>query len=125
MIKSNFSKYYTYARTLTDINKAITILPETYYNKDFFKIEEKKIEQMNLSDLFKLSLKDNSKNESLLTLIEQYKKNIKITFIDSAIMNQLSYHVSKKKLSAKGLSLNSNLDRDIANTLKLFKNIKK
>jgi DNA-directed RNA polymerase subunit beta len=38
------------------------------------KIEEKKIEQMNLSDLFKLSLKDNSKNESLLTLIEQYKK---------------------------------------------------
>ena len=29
---------------------------------------------MNLSDLFKLSLKDNSKNESLLTLIEQYKK---------------------------------------------------
>jgi DNA-directed RNA polymerase subunit beta len=38
------------------------------------KIEEKKIEQMNLGDLFKLSLKDNSKNESLLTLIEQYKK---------------------------------------------------
>jgi DNA-directed RNA polymerase subunit beta len=29
---------------------------------------------MNLSDLFKLSLKDNSKNDSLLTLIEQYKK---------------------------------------------------
>jgi DNA-directed RNA polymerase subunit beta len=38
------------------------------------KIEEKKIEQMNLSNLFKLSLKDSSKNESLLTLIEQYKK---------------------------------------------------
>ena len=29
---------------------------------------------MNLSNLFKLSLKDKSKNESLLTLIEQYKK---------------------------------------------------
>ena len=27
------------------------------------KIEEKKIEQMSLSDLFKISLKDNSKNE--------------------------------------------------------------
>ena len=39
-------------------------------------------------------------------------------------MNHLSYHVSKKKLSAKGLYLNSNLDRDIANTLNLFKNIK-
>jgi len=63
--------------------------------------------------------------KQILKKIKKYKKNIKITFVDSAIMNQLSYHVSKKKLSAKGLSLNSNLDRDIANTLKLFKNIKK
>ena len=31
-------------------------------------IEQKKIEQMNLSDLFKLSLKDNSKNESLFRM---------------------------------------------------------
>ena len=38
------------------------------------KLKKKKIEQMKLNDLFKLSLKDNSKNESLLTLIEQYKK---------------------------------------------------
>jgi len=63
--------------------------------------------------------------KQILKKIKKYKKNIKINFVDSAIMNQLSYHVSKKKLSAKGLSLNSNLDRDIANTLKLFKNIKK
>ena len=63
--------------------------------------------------------------KQILKKIKKYKKNIKITFVDSAIMNRLSYHVSKKKLSAKGLSLNSNLDRDIANTLKLFKNIKK
>ena len=63
--------------------------------------------------------------KQILKKIKKYKKNIKITFVDSAIMNQLSYNVSKKKLSAKGLTLNSNLDRDIANTLKLFKNIKK
>ena len=52
-----------------------SVLKEQFENfKPDEKIEEKKIEQMNLSDLFKLSLKDNSKNESLLTLIEQYKK---------------------------------------------------
>ena len=39
-------------------------------------------------------------------------------------MNRLSYHVSKKKLSAKGLYLNSNLNRDIANTLNLLRNLK-
>ena len=63
--------------------------------------------------------------KQILKKIKKYKKNIKITYVDSTIMNQLSYQVSKKKLSAKGLLLNSNLDRDIANTLKLFKNIKK
>ena len=39
-------------------------------------------------------------------------------------MNQLSYHVSKKKLSSRGLYLNSDLNTDIANTLNLFRNIK-
>ena len=52
------------------------------------------------------------------------KKNIKISYVSSAIMNQLSYHVDKKKLSDRGLFLNSNLDRDVADTLNLFKNIK-
>jgi len=60
----------------------------------------------------------------IIKKIKKYKKNVKITYVNSAIMNQLSYHVDKKKLSNKGLFLNSNLDRDIANTLNLFKNIK-
>ena len=60
----------------------------------------------------------------IIKKIRKYRKNIKISNVYSPIMNHLSYHVSKKKLSAKGLYLNSNLDRDIANTLNLFKNIK-
>ncbi len=60
----------------------------------------------------------------IIKKIGKYRKNIKISYVYSPIMNHLSYHVSKKKLSAKGLYLNSNLDRDIANTLNLFKNIK-
>ena len=60
----------------------------------------------------------------IINKIKKLKKNIKISYINSAIMNQLSYHVDKKKLSNRGLFLNSNLDRDIANTLNLFKCIK-
>ena len=60
----------------------------------------------------------------IINKIKKYKKNIKITYVSSAIMNQLSYHVDKKKLSNRGLFLNSNLDRDVADILNLFKNIK-
>ena len=60
----------------------------------------------------------------IINKIKKLKKNIKITFVNSAIMNQLSYHVDKKKLTKRGLFLESSLDRDIANTLNLFKNIK-
>ena len=44
-------------------------------------------------------------------------------------MNQLSYHVDKKKLSKRGLFLNSNLDRDIEELIQSggfkFKDLKK
>ena len=60
----------------------------------------------------------------MLQLVKKLKKGIKIAYVNSAIMNQLSYHVDKKKLSKRGLFLDSSLDRDIANTLNLFKNIK-
>jgi UDP-glucose 4-epimerase len=60
----------------------------------------------------------------IINKIKKLKKGIKIAYVNSAIMNQLSYHVDKKKLSKRGLFLDSSLDRDIANTLNLFKNIK-
>jgi len=60
----------------------------------------------------------------IINKIKRLKKNIKISYVSSAIMNQLSYHVDKKKLSDRGLFLNSNLNRDVADTLNLFKNIK-
>ena len=40
-------------------------------------------------------------------------------------MNQLSYHTDKKKLTKEVLALNSNLDKEIEKTLKLFSNINK
>ena len=39
-------------------------------------------------------------------------------------MNQLSYHVDDTKLKNEGLLLNSSLDIDIKDTLKLFNYLK-
>ena len=38
-------------------------------------------------------------------------------------MNQLSYHVDKRKLDKEGLNLNSKIADDIKDTMKLLKNI--
>jgi hypothetical protein len=61
----------------------------------------------------------------ILRKIKKFKKNIRISYVNSPIMNQLSYHVDKAKLSKHGLTLNSNLDTEIKDTLNLFKNTKK
>ena len=56
--------------------------------------------------------------------IKKIKKKIKIIYVNSPIMNQLSYHVDDKKIKKKGLILKSNIDVDIKDTLLLFKNLK-
>ena len=60
----------------------------------------------------------------IIEKIKKIKENATTILVNSSIMNKLSYHVDKKKLQNKGLFLNSNLNRDIYNTLKLFRNIK-
>ena len=75
------------------------------------------------NDIYNVVSSNFTVNE-IINKIKKIKKNIEITYVNSAIMNQLSYHVDKKKLSNRGLFLNSNLDRDVADTLNLFKNIK-
>ena len=52
------------------------------------------------------------------------KKKLKISFVKSEIMNQLSYHVDDSKLKNEGLILNSNLETDIKDTIKLFNYLK-
>jgi len=70
------------------------------------------------------ALSGNYTVSEILKIIKKYKKNIKIKTINSPIMNQLSYHVDKTKLKKSGLKLNSKLDLDIKNTIKLFGNLK-
>ena len=69
------------------------------------------------------ALSGNFTVNQILNKIKKYKKKIKVKFVSSAIMNQLSYHVNDKKLSDSGLKLSNKIDNDIKETLNLLKNI--
>ena len=66
--------------------------------KDAFKVFKFCIEKdFFTGDLYN-ALSGNFTVNQILTKIKKYKKNIKIKFTTSEIMNQLSYHVDKRKL---------------------------
>ena len=75
------------------------------------------------NDIFNV-LSGNFTVNQILNKIKKIKKRIKIVYVNSPIMNQLSYHVDDKKIKKKGLILKSNIDVDIKDTLLLFKNLK-
>ena len=89
--------------------------------KDAFKVFKFTIEK----DLFKNqiynALSENCTVKQIIDKIKIFKKNIKIKFVYSEIMNQLSYHVSKDKLNKEGLKLNNKIKFDIKDTLNLLK----
>jgi len=60
--------------------------------------------------------------KNLLKKIKQYKK-IKIKFVSSKIMNQLSYEASCEKILKKGFKFKGNLDLQIKKTLNLLNGI--
>ena len=73
------------------------------------------------NDIFNI-LSGNFTVKQILNKINR-RKRIRIKFVKSAIMNQLSYHVSKDKIQSHGLILNSNISKDIKETLNLLKNL--
>ena len=90
---------------------------------DAFKVFKFTIEK----DLFKNdiynALSENCTVNQILQKIRKSKKNIKVKFVSSKIMNQLSYHVAKDKLNNEGLYLKNKIIYDIDDTMKLLKNI--
>ena len=75
------------------------------------------------NDIFN-ALSGNFTVNEILTKIKNKKKNIKVKLVNSEIMNQLSYHVDDSKIRKYGLRLNSDLQKDINETLKLFTYLK-
>ena len=91
--------------------------------KDAFKVFKFCIEKNFFhNDIFNV-LSGNFTVNQIITKIKKYKKNINIKLVSSPIMNQLSYHVSQKKINRYGLILNSDIERDIRDTMKLLRNI--
>ena len=63
------------------------------------------------------------KNLTVKNIIDiiRIKKVINIKFINSKIMNQLSYRVSNKKISTLGFKSSNTIKKEIFETLKIFK----
>ena len=59
----------------------------------------------------------------IIKMIRKYKTKIKIKFVKSKIMNQLSYQVDNEKLEKIGLKLRSSIKKDIKETLNLLKSL--
>ena len=59
----------------------------------------------------------------IISMIKKSRKNIKIKFVKSKIMNKFSYFVDNKKLKNLGLNLNHSIEKDIKATLRLFKKL--
>ena len=82
-------------------------------DKNFFK-----------NDIFNI-LTGNFTVNQILNKIKKIKKRLNIKYVNSPIMNQLSYHVDDSKIKKYGLKLNSEIDIDIKDTLNLLKYLKR
>ena len=101
---------YNQKRPYLDLNDAIRALIFVI-NKDLFDGEIYNI------------LTNNHTVRDVLSNIRKFKKKIKLEFVNSKIMNQLSYEVSNTKFKKKGFIFKGNLQRSINKTLILLKNI--
>ena len=92
--------------------------------RDAFKIFKFCIEKNLFDNQIYNALTGNFTVKQIVDMIKRYKKKVRLNFVKTAIMNQLSYHVDDKKIRNKGLNLNASIKTDIKETLNLFKNIK-
>ena len=58
-----------------------------------------------------------------INTIRKFEPQVKIEFVKSKIMNNLSYDVSSQKFKDKGFIFSNNLDEGIKDTISLFKSI--
>jgi len=75
------------------------------------------------NDIFN-ALSGNFTVKQIISKIKKRKRNVTVKLVKSKIMNQLSYHVDDSKIRKYGLKLNCELQKDIDDTLKLFKYLK-
>ena len=91
--------------------------------KDAFKVFSLTIEKNFFKNDIYNALSENCTVYQIIKKIKKYKKKIKIKFVSSKIMNQLSYHVDKTKLNNMGIILKNKIETDIKDTIKILNNI--
>ncbi len=101
--KGAYDQYRPYL-TLGDTFKTLKFVIEN----NFFK-----------NDIFNI-LSNNYTVRQIIDIIKKYKPNLKIKFVKTKMLNQLSYKVKKEKIEKFGLKINSNIEKDIKKTLDLF-----
>lgn len=100
---------YEQSRPYLDLNDACSAF-DHIIKKDLFD-----------GDTFNI-LTQNATVSNVIELIKEYIPNIKVKFVDSKIMNQLSYEVSSEKFKAEGFKFSGSLKAGISDTINLLKN---
>jgi len=67
----------------------------------------------------------NSTVHQIVEIIKKHVPKLHIEFVDSKIMNQLSYNVLGQKFELKGFQFEGDMDRGISDTLHLFNGIRR
>ena len=92
--------------------------------KDAFKVFKFCIDKDVFNNDIYNALSGNYTVKQIIKMIKKYKKKTSVKFVKTKIMNQLSYHVDNQKLSNLGLKLNSSIQNDIKDTIKLLSGLK-
>ena len=65
----------------------------------------------------------NASVNEIVTILKKNVKKLEIEFVESQVMNQLSYSVSNSKIKAKGFKFTGKLEMGILETIKTLKNL--
>ena len=113
-----------YENIISQNKKAINLKFKTETNKiasSIFKVDNH-YETIIDAETFNI-LSQNLTLKKIINYFRKYKKNIKIKYEKSKLINQYSYEISNHKFSSQAIVLKSNIYSDIKETLNIFRNI--
>ena len=120
---NKFSLYTVLGKPLP-IWKSMINKPRPYLSlQDAFKVFKFTIEKNFFKNETYNILSSNLTLKKIISYFKKCKKNTKIKYEYSKLINQYSYTVSNKKFTKKAFQLKSNILDDIKSTLKIFKGI--
>jgi nucleoside-diphosphate-sugar epimerase len=67
----------------------------------------------------------NATVDDILTIIKRSVSDIQVNFVDTAIMNQLSYHVSAERFKKAGFEAKGDMEKSIGQTIDLLKGVRR